>query len=251
MEDNLRNFLMALPVALIAGSAWAQDSATVTDNCANHLNTSPNPTVGALLNCLAEMQRTIDRLEAAASAPPALSPSNIAAIAQELKNNHPEAIKGSPGDPGQPGSDAQFPSGAVIAFDGGEHEKTGNRKLQVGCPPGWVRFEQADGRFILGSDSYPGFEVGNGPTYRLRSEDGASSITLTARQMVPHSHSIDMFAGDRFDTTGGATPQGGDYNSSFIRSGAGSTNSFGGRNGNSEPIDIMPPYIALYFCKKG
>lgn len=58
----MRIILMAL--LIISSQALSQELATSTESCADHLNTTPKPKVEALLNCLKEMQRDIDELNA-------------------------------------------------------------------------------------------------------------------------------------------------------------------------------------------
>lgn len=271
----MRNFLIALPLTMLpltimAGGAWAQDSATATDNCANHLNTSPNPTVGAMLNCLAEMQRTIDRLEAAASTPPALSSSDIAAVITELKTNHADDIKGEKGDAGEPGqvgadgspgrdgNDALIPVGAVMAFD-----------LPEGCPDGWTRFEAGSGRMIVGVGKRVGVEGSfqlladsNGSVYQT---GGAETHKLTENQLPSHSHDLRYFFSDTVGNKqktidSGLVPR---PFTGLSSSGRWTSDWIPGSNDDWPPLvkstrdgakadshNNMPPYIALYFCEK-
>ena len=253
MEVSLQKFLIALPLAIMAGGAWAQDSATVTDNCANHLNTSPNPTVGALLNCLAEMQRTIAKLEAAASTPSALSSSDIAAIITELKTNHADDIKGEKGDAGEPGqvgadgspgrngNDALIPVGAVMAFD-----------LPNGCPMGWKTFEEATSRVIVGAyaDRAAGNitaptedENGNALSARhYRNWGGTEKHKLEISELPSHDHAyIDRYVVSRGDAemmTDGPIRGWRDHERTTKQ------------KGGNIPHNNMPPYIALHYCKK-
>lgn len=249
MENKLRRILFALPLSLMAGVAWSQDSATVTDNCANHLNTSRNPTVTALLGCLAEMQRTIDKLELSISAPRALSASDIAAVALELKKNHTEAIKGDQGAPGQDGKDSGIPSGAVVAFD-----------LQNGCPVGWkADFAKGQGKFILGVGSgtlsYRGNhhrpdDVANVVALRdvlWNDQGGEEKHLLNLLEIPSHSHkhkdSTTSVLLDRHDFgADNANNSLGVYIQSKTRTSA--------VVGGNAPHNNMPPFIALHFCKK-
>lgn len=190
------------------------------------------------------------------NAVPVLSETQIRQIAAVMASDHVDAFKGDPG------TNLQFPDGAVVAFDGGDYEKTG-RKIDAGCPAGWIRFEQADGRFILGSDSYPSFETADGPVYKLRREDGVESVTLTPEQMVPHTHNVHdeghQHNVERDEITGGAGGRltqevRGNRVDRPYKTGASrariTESPFGGLNGRAQPINNMPPYIALYFCKQ-
>lgn len=282
MEDSLRNFMIALPLALMAGAAWAQDSATVTDNCANHLNTSRNPTVGAMLNCLAEMQRTIDRLEAAASTPTALSQSDIAAIAQELEDNHLQAIKGDPGEPGRPREEAKVPSGAVIA----------STLPCEALEDGWKLYYPAAGRFIVGAGAHAdasgarNLDVNGEPLHIYQGPDdlaevtlrrpsaansealrtgGAETHTLQPAEMPAHRHTGRTSGTSGTGNTSNAAQLGAGYQSpSFSVDTRAAVRSAphpiqphshdvvvdGSPGLEGQAHNNMPPYIALYFCRK-
>ncbi|MGV6847499.1 MAG: phage baseplate protein [Marinibacterium sp.] len=133
---------------------------------------------------------------------------------------------------------AQFPIGAIVPFYGHEF---GDRA----CPPGWSEFTLASGRFVLGAS----------PTYRPGSFGGEESVTLTEAQMPRHQHRTQVGTSranfvdkGRFDTGTSNSPtvsnsgqrhpyiSGLDFSSSRV--------------GGSQPHNNMPPYIALYFCKK-
>lgn len=241
----MRNFVITLLLAIVAGGAWAQDSATVTDNCANHLNTSPNPTVGAMLNCLAEMQRTIDRLEAAASTPTALLQSDIAAIAQELVDNHTEAIKG------EPGNSEETPPGLVAAFYRSERGALG------ACPAGWSLFSEAGGRFIVGAGGHTNVDENGGRLTRHPSAfdlpadavGGSETHKLTVQEMPKHRHlphgEVDRIVGYDNEGPGDRAIQTRSTDGASLLNSA--VTSF---EGGDQPHNNMPPYIALYFCKK-
>ncbi|MEO0525424.1 MAG: hypothetical protein AAF088_21165, partial [Pseudomonadota bacterium] len=249
--------------------ALAQDSATVTDNCANHLNTSPSPTVGALLNCLAEMQRKIDQLEADASMPSALSSSDITAIIAELKVNHANDIKGEKGDNGKDGSDAlAIPSGAVLAFD-----------LPNGCPMGWNTFEEATSRAIVGAYSDRAAGNINAPTEdengqalsarHYRSWGGTETHKLEVSELPSHDHDASNLKtakdGQHAHVTAGGGGEGRgegvidegprtDRAATITLTGSG-PHEHGivgtvSAKGGGAPHNNMPPYLALHYCKK-
>ncbi|WP_029066180.1 hypothetical protein [Labrenzia sp. DG1229] len=121
-----------------------------------------------------------------------------------------------------------FPTGAIVAFDGGRYEKVPDGRLQTGCPSGWIRFEQAAGRFIIGSDSYPGFEP-NAPKYKLRSEGGREDIPVDGEHRHRRGDEVSSNFGDDNKDNNYVTNHEGAHD-------------HGGAN--------LPPYIALYFCKK-
>lgn len=136
-----------------------------------------------------------------------------------------EATLNSPGLREQIVAAAAFPTGAVIPF-------TDQDELAPVCPTGWSIFRQAIGRFILGADEtkYPAGEM-----------DGEEMVTLATAQMPPHSHEMTGFYH--------RNAQG----SSTQRVNLDSNNNAGWRTsteGGGQPHNNMPPYIALYFCKK-
>ncbi len=134
------------------------------------------------------------------------------------------------------------PSGAVLAFD-----------LPNGCPDGWAPFAAAQSRAIVGATDGP-FEPGLGrdseqePLRELkyREHGGAETVTLKEAEMPRHSHLVPIALGPR-------APYGRDSES--VNSLAGSNevpfqpSKTDGR-GSAQPHNNMPPYIALYYCKK-
>lgn len=145
-------------------------------------------------------------------------------------------------------------SGLVAAFDRDD-----------GCPTGWVPFEPANGRFILGVDGdkyrLP-YEAGK-PQYQLAGEE---SVTLKAEHMPKHGHGVSTgISGNSWyhdGFAGGASKEGIDttfnnpdkkikrYGGHGIFPDA--LEKVGGMpDGTTSPHKNMPPYVALYFCKRG
>ncbi len=148
---------------------------------------------------------------------------DIVLIAEELVRNHAPTLKG------EDGVDGFAPDGAVVAFLNScdDYEN-------------WDPYDKAAGRVIVG--------VGQGLESKFRFEEtaGAETHKLTKLQMPAHNHRLEWIgrtlvsaiqsdektmaaAGDHFGMN--IDPP------RVVRSGLG--RSFG----------IMPPYIALYFCK--
>lgn len=116
-------------------------------------------------------------------------------------------------------------SGSVFVFD-----------KSTGCPTGWSEFQEGAGRTIIG--------VGQGQNLsrqQYRTLGGKEKHTLTINEIPQHSHQVRAatFANDapqRFPATGafGVAQQ------TIVSANA----------GGGQPHSNMPPYIALYFCKK-
>lgn len=134
--------------------------------------------------------------------------------------------------------ESRVPADAVIAFD-----RRGK------CPKGWVEFEDARGRMILGAN-------GNGTHGYIRRPfrgvGGREEHTLTNTDMPLHNHKSKDFDGIMTSIGVGQIPS----NILVDRSASGRANL--DRRGiladagveHPTPISLMPPYIALYFCKK-
>lgn len=211
---------VAVISVLAASAAHAQSGATSTASCADHLNTSADPDVGALLNCLVEMQRSIDRLTALASAP---GPKGE----RGLKGD-----KGDSGEKGEAGDPAMLPVGIVAA----------STKPCGELGSGWSVYSEASGRFILG--------VGQGPLPRTVAigNTGGSPEASISLSNLPREY---LFARDD-------VPWASMDNASWHNN-AGSTpaqttgyqhKKEGWNKGGGTKINKMPPYVALYFCKK-
>lgn len=141
-----------------------------------------------------------------------------------------------------------LPGGAVVAFDGK-------------CPEsdGWVPYKAAEGRFLLG--------VGQGPLaepVHAEQPGGNETHALTVEEMPTHSHAAgDLRAtqsekflhasksseavdgGARTDGIFKAPPHTQDYGN-HLHEIAGHT----ATQGDGTPHNNMPPFVALYFCKK-
>lgn len=154
----------------------------------------------------------------------------------------------------------RVPAGAVVAFD-----------LSDGCPAGWrADFSKGNGKFILG--------VGKGTlAYRgihhkpdiadnvvalsevvWNDQGGAETHTLTPSQMPQHNHSLSTShqAGSAIhDGLGGSNAEYG-IDRDFSAPVGQADGSWGimpkmlSQAGKSHPHNNMPPYVALYFCKK-
>ena len=140
-------------------------------------------------------------------------------------------------------------AGLVAAFDRADlNEDT--------CPEGWEPFVDGRGRVIVGAGNPSAStgqlgvdEAGDPLTSRsLRQHGGAEKHTLSKDEMAAHSHRIDGFEwgysvngnGDaaRIDVDDGAPWEG--HKGTLHTS----------KEGPGDAHNNMPPYIALYLCKK-
>lgn len=117
-----------------------------------------------------------------------------------------------------------IPPHAVMAFN--EEE----------CPRGWLPFADVAGRVIVGSGQ--GADLTNRP---FRDRGGAETHTLTVEEMPIHSHPIPQRGG--YGDNGPSTAY-------SVHGKIETRDHSSGNTGRNEPHNNMPPYIALYFCKK-
>lgn len=140
-------------------------------------------------------------------------------------------------------------SGAVVAFD-----------LEAGCPIGWQSFDAAASRVIVG--------VGQGAIDRPGDTDllltnrnnrdfgGEEAVKLSLDQMPTHSHSVldsghvhgALWADGRSGQDFGWDDDRGTRGS--VETGKAVTGITLATSGEGRSHNNMPPYIALYFCKK-
>jgi hypothetical protein len=161
---------------------------------------------------------------------------------------------------------AVFPKGSIVIFD--PREKEGVAAPSV-CPEGWVAHEASMGRFVVGagqrtdSKSDEGYWVQEGTKERIRLSSyivgqtgGEEKHLLTTGEMPSHSHSVYRHAaGEDFKTiTGGTPPPGYTYGAGSADANTGGTwVKDTGRTrseGASQAHNIVPPFVALHFCRK-
>lgn len=141
------------------------------------------------------------------------------------------------------------PKGAVLAFD-----------TPDGCPEGWSHFAEAQSRVLVGAsvgefeDGFDEDEAKNDLSgYKYRDHKGFAKIMLTIPNMPSHDHDYkDIFysekQSDHSDTVKLPLPIGSrstDRNNDGLQM-TRTTETEGG----SKAFSNMPPFVALYFCKK-
>lgn len=141
---------------------------------------------------------------------------------------------------------APIPSGSVIA--------SLNRCSDLG--EDWQDFDAGAGRMIVGVGTAE--IAGFSRTFRLEETDGYYEHELTIEQMPAHAH-LTSTSYESFDLApyghGERTPKQEDFNSG--KRAVGGTfqdkpypSALTFTAGEGQPHNNMPPYIALYFCKK-
>jgi len=145
---------------------------------------------------------------------------------------------------------AGFPPGAVVAF-------------ATPCPTsGWMPFEEGTGRFIVGAGENfhrayrmwqrklptGGFENVQLSTRTPLSAGGEEQHRLSVNEMPSHNHGFEII--QHFDYQRG---QGGYAGTEDVRPAtppSKPSHRYTDNVGSGEPHDVMPPFIALFYCKK-
>lgn len=164
----------------------------------------------------------------------------------------PPGKDGAQGPPAISNPDLILPAGAVVAFD----------RSDLGpdtCPSGWKPFGEARARVIIGAGdpalahSTPkDVDIGGHQLqgYPFRFPGGELNHQLTVAELPAHSHGIKMIAHSEYlrGTQGyaGLESVGRDASASDPGGAVRSTEPAG----ENKPFNIMPPFIALYFCKR-
>ena len=148
----------------------------------------------------------------------------------------------------------ELPSGIVVA------SSVACNELDRGP---WSTFTEGVGRFIIGAGDGSGNNLKSyapfgavWPNGWERSTGGEETVTLTEGQLPVHSHGLFLSIGEGIGKDD-SDRQLFRYNSEYARnifSLLASDRFFEGaaptKSGASQPHTNMPPYIALYFCKK-
>ena len=147
-----------------------------------------------------------------------------------------------------PGKIGLTPSGAVMAFD-----------LKEGCPPGWLPYPQAWGRFVIGAVATKD-DIATMPakfskdargvdlTPRPFGDQGGEELHLLKPEEMPkHSHVyVSSEPGAHKKSNGVPNPVFAFGSDAGLSPHETATTEVGGNDAHNN----MPPFIALYFCKK-
>lgn len=130
------------------------------------------------------------------------------------------------------GEIGSLPSSAIMVFDRAD-----------GCPSGWTRFVEGEGRFIAGASFNGG--------YSFRATGGVTEIDLNVNHLPGHRHWLIVPKDTGVTLQEVGVSEGNmTINQIVIGSDLG-VDIFARDDGDhSHPIETIPPYIALYFCKK-
>jgi hypothetical protein len=127
------------------------------------------------------------------------------------------------------------PSGAVMAFD-----------LPIGCPAGWSVFEQAAGRTVIGTATAQQASANSVIAHGYRDNGGHETHKLTEAELPPLKFSFNVnaaennSAGDKFNVGG----------REFVAVLKSPTTINLNTAGKGDAVPTMPPYVALFYCKK-
>lgn len=139
-----------------------------------------------------------------------------------------------------------IPSGAVVGFD-----------LENGCPQGWSSYKEGGGRFLIGAVTKE--QIGKIPGKFVRDARGVDLAprpfgvpggkqqhSLTIEEMPSHYHGV--FRADSGADGKYPKPQ---YMAGYNNLPA-PTDPSGvtGLTGSGAAYDIMPPYVAVWMCRK-
>ena len=146
----------------------------------------------------------------------------------------------------------QFPPGAVIAFH--RSERDGGAR-----PENWELYRDAGGRMIIGAGQHENTDVNGNllqtyPSFadsNFSAAGGAETHTLTVAEMPDHSHKLtaSKVEGNRGFSDNGDFPGLGLRERGVDPSNEETQDVLRPR-ALGQPHNNMPPYIALYFCKK-
>lgn len=220
--------------AVVAISLASASVAQESGNCSDIEPSAPG-SLTIMAECIATLQSKLSETLAENSA---LERQQEAAKAETVQlANEIEAIN-------------RLLSQAVISF---------NRSERAGgaCPRGWSLFTPAGGRVIVGAGQHTNDGLSEYPSYADDPDDatgGEERVRLKEPEMPKHRHDFGFW----FSDADGDDSTYDQNKSPRFRSGLNTNNRWTAQTtrtpvataGGDKPHNNMPPYIALYFCKK-
>lgn len=129
-----------------------------------------------------------------------------------------------------------IPSGVVVSWYGDK----------ANVPSGWAICDGTNGT----PDLRDRFIVGAGNSYSLKATGGANTVSLTANQNGPHSHSGTASSSQQVLVPGGTLLGSRGDNNIEARWGTVDITLTTGSSGKGAAHENRPPYYALYFIMK-
>lgn len=139
------------------------------------------------------------------------------------------------------------PQGAVVAFD-----------LPGGCPHGWSMFERGTSRTIIGATQLSVADVRNLDINKQRlsahpyqSDGGEETHTLTVAEIPSHDHGIQIIQHSEYLRENNKGYPGTDtVGRDAVRNDPKWPLRYTEVVGGGQSHNIMPPFIALFYCRK-
>ena len=181
-----------------------------------------------------------------------ITQADVEATVKRLALAGPPGPAGQAGPPGAIGPSGIAPPGAVVAF-------------ATECPkePGWTPFVEGTGRFIVGAgDQFHrayrtwkrnrptgGFDEVQLSTHTVLSADGEEQHLLSLDEMPTHDHGVQIIRRSGFVYQGdvGTENVGRDTSRTDPKGAVRFTEGMGG----GQAHNVMPPFIALVYCRRG
>lgn len=139
--------------------------------------------------------------------------------------------------------------GSVVAFD---------RTQEDPCPNGWTLYSPAQARMVVGAGLHGSPNLTEYPSFSDNPEQatgGAEKVTLAPKEMPAHRHAIPLVTLDppfRSQSLGQNAPYFDYRTRDDVKIDIAMSSDFHGVGvaGASVAHNNLPPFIALYFCKK-
>ncbi|MEL7105122.1 MAG: hypothetical protein AAGM21_04325 [Pseudomonadota bacterium] len=230
LETELEKRLTEAKQAIDDNAALTERVAANTDSVTDALLSSDR--LSAALNAaLLDAENQLRELRALSSALDEAKA--LAAEIDSSRANVVDAVLQNASLREQIATTAALPTGAVMAFD-----------LPGGCPAPWTPFAPSQGRTVVGAAFGIDDELLRDPPpqYKYRDHGGAAEVTLLEDQMPSHTHTL-----ENNGKHSGFLLAEGNLNRGVVST---IRNEETVSAGGNRPHPNMPPYIALFYCKK-